>query len=224
MQMRQKNNHRKNHAAVSEIISTLLLLSISVVGASLLAIFINDSFESGSIGQTQDSPAKVFELRSFDTRDSAKLMNIPNLNNQFDSKLCASSCQSETNHIPSNNGTEFFVIQIENKSPVSVFLDKIYLNNISYRWDSLTSGVSLDTTSDDVDGGSYPLDGKFSILSSNSDLTQLDKQIPSGKIVNILFKLGGDSENILLNKSMMLRISTGDLNSKEFLIQSGGAQ
>lgn len=214
--------NKKKHRAVSEIISTLLLLAISVVGASLLSVFISNSFDATSFAQIQDSPARSIQLVSYDTRDNTGLMGITDLDNFYDSKLCAESCPDK-NKNPVDGGTEFIVMQIENKNAKSIYPDKIYVNNITYTWDDSTIGIRLEGSAPDSSSNSFPDAGKFSIFDRNNEI-QTAREIKGGKTVNILIKLDTYSEDILLDKYFTVKINIGDLNSKEFVLQGGTAQ
>ncbi len=224
-----KKRFTKKHRAVSEVISTMLLLAIAVVGASLLTVFVNNFFQSSNIGHMESSPAKSLYLLSYDTRDNGNLMSITNLNNTHvtvsgNYLLCAQSCNANYYKMPLNGGTEFIIVQLVNKNAVSVYPDKIYVNNIAYTWDEKTANHILTLSDDSSSGtGKYPLAGKFSILPTNS-LTQTGREIQSGKTVNILIKLSNTVNDIYLDKSFQIRVNIGELNSKDFVIASGAAQ
>lgn len=211
--------------AVSEIIGSLLLVAITVVGATILTTFLNDSFAEGGLSTaTQEKVGlTTINLMGYDTRDSVQLMKFTNLDNQFDGQLCGNCTIAFPNKIPEDGGSEFIVLQIENKGVDSVFLHHIYLNNIGHTWDSQTSGILLDAEFTDITG-KYPEDGKFSILPLNNPPIQtVDNQIQSGQIVNLLVKLGSN-EDMDLNKSIRVKLNVGKMISPEFIIESGDAR
>jgi hypothetical protein len=80
----------------------------------------------------------------------------------------------------------------------------------------------LNTVQNLSSGGSYPHDGKFSILSTNIQST--NNEIQSGQTVDLLIKLGSNSPDILLNKGIRVFLNLGDMYPAEFLIESGNAR
>ena len=164
---------------------------------------------------------------AYDTRDSTTLLQLSNLDNEFgDQKLCGVSCTGVglSDKIPSNSGSEFVMIKIKNNSINSIFLENIQLNNVLHAWDSQTSGVTLNTVQNLSSGGSYPHDGKFSILPISSTIQSANNEIQSGKTVNLLIKLGPDDPDISLNKGIRVLLNIGSMNPVEFLIESGNAR
>ena len=93
-----------------------------------------------------------------------------------------------------------------------------------HTWDSQTSGATLNTVQDLSSGGNYPHDGKFSILSISSTVQSASNEIPSGKTVNLLIKLGPDDQDISLSKGIRVLLNIGDVHPVEFLIESGNAR
>jgi len=214
---------------VTDIISTMLLMAITVTGASTLTYFVNDSFISGqlSTASSLDTGTKSVQLLAYDTRDSTTLLQVSNLNNKFgDQKICGVSCSGGglSDKIPLNGGTEFIMIKIKNSGINSIFLENIKLNNVIHVWDSQTSGVTLNTLQDLSLGGSYPHDGTFSLLPESSIIQSPSNEIPNGNTVNLLIKLGPEDDDILLNKGIRVLLNIGNLNPVEFFIESGGAQ
>jgi hypothetical protein len=214
---------------VADIISTMLLMGITVTGASTLTYFVNDSFVSGNLATASslNTATKSIQLLGYDTRDSTTLLQLSNLDNEFgDHKLCAVSCTGVglSGKIPSNGGSEFVMIKIKNNSINSIFLQNIQLNNVIHEWDSQTSDTTLNTVQNLSSGGSYPLDGEFSILPDSSIIQSANNEIQSGKTVNLLIKLGPDDQDILLNKGIRVFLNVGGMHPVEFLIESGNAR
>ena len=222
----------KKKRAVAEVISTLLLVVITVVGALILTTFIDESFVSGSlsVSSSTDTTLKSIKLRAYDTRNGDNLMDasylLNNDNASFPDYLCRESCNSSPNDIPENGGSDFIVIQIENQSLNSIFLKNIYLDNVNHPWDPTTAGNDLGGGPGDVSGTNYPSDGTFSIVSSTGNLEQLDNQIPGGQTVNIIMKLDSDNgiPDITLNKTIRVKLNIGENSLAEFLIESGDAR
>jgi len=219
--------------AAAEVISSLLLVAITVVGAVILTSFLDETFVSGSLAVTSgtDITIKTVKLRAYDTRDGGGLMgyNIDN-DHVFNLKLCRESCNplngGSTNDIPANDGSEFLVIQFENRGINSIFLRNIYLDNVNHLWDPDTINVDLVATAP-LAGGVYPSDGTFSILSNDIlDLTQKGREIQGGQTVNVLIKLHSDLDtpDIELSKTMRVQLNIGQKSLAEFLIESGDAR
>ncbi len=213
---------------IADIISTMLLMGLTVTGATTLTYFVNDSFVSGNLATASslNTATKSVQLLAYDTRDSTTLLQLSNLDNELDQKLCGVSCTGVglSDKIPSNGGSEFVMIKIKNNSINSIFLENIQLNNVLHTWDSQTSDASLNTVQNLSSGGNYPHDGKFSILPISSTIQSTNNEIQSGKTVNLLIKLGSDDQDISLNKGIRVLLNIGGMNPVEFLIESGNAR
>jgi FlaG/FlaF family flagellin (archaellin) len=224
----EKKSKLCKRRGVTDIISTMLLMGITVTGASTLTYFVNDSFVSGNLATASslDTATKSIQLLAYDTRDSSTLLQISNLDNYLDQKLCGVSCTGVglSDNIPANGGSEFVIIKIKNNSINSVFLENIQINNIIHVWDSQTSGDTLNTLQNLSSGGKYPHDGKFSILPISSNIQSESNEIQSGKTVNLLIKLGSEDQDILLNKGIRVLLNVGGMYPVEFLIESGNAR
>jgi hypothetical protein len=215
----------------AEVISSILLVAITVVGAIILTTFLDESFVAGSLSSSgSDSTVKSIKLIGYDSRSGGNLMNFTNLNNTSsdDQWLCRSSCSNNpnTNPLIPFNGTEFIVIQIENRSVEPIFLESITLDNATHRWDSSTGDSQLQMDQFSVTNNGFPSDGKFSILSTDiTDLTQrVDNQIQNGETVNLLIKLDATNPDIPLSKTIRAQFNIGANQPAEFLLESGGAQ
>ena len=153
--------------AVAEVISSLLLVAITVAGAIILTTFLNDSFIQGGLAASgSDSTLKTIKLVKYDSRDGGNLLGLADLNNTsvsfpIDQKLCRASCIP--NKSPSSGGTQFLVIQIENRSVNPIFLHDVWLGNATHSWDSVTANKILDPSAAPLSGG-IPIDGQFSIF------------------------------------------------------------
>ena len=219
--------------AVAEVISSLLLVAITVAGAIILTTFLNDSFIQGGLAaSSSDSSIKTLKLVKYDSRDGGNLLGLAGLNNTSpvtnptDQKLCRASCTPTTN--PRTGGTEFIVIQIENRSVNPIFLHNIWLGNVTHSWDSGTANKKLNPSAGDPLDGDYPVDGQFSIFPTNvvmgTTRQNIDNQIESGQTVNLLIKLDNKNPDLQLSKTIRAQFNIGSNQLSEFLIESGGAQ
>jgi flagellin-like protein len=214
---------------VAEVISTLLLVAITVAGAVVLTSFIDESFVSGSLAVTSgtDTTIKTIRLLAYDTRNGEELMgsvdySLDNTNTQVANKLCRSSCVANT--IPSDDGSNFMLIQIENRGINPIFVKNVVLDGVDHTWDSTT----VDTPLNFVAGppsGNYPLDGQFSVLPSDTtDTTQGTREIAGGQAVNLLVKLDTTNPDIELSKTVRAQINIGENALADFLIETGDAR
>ena len=220
---KKKNSRLKNRRAVTEIISTMMLMGVTVTGASTLTYFMNDAFLEGNLGtvSTLDSSSLNLLLLAYDTRDSDSLLTLLGVDNLTNSYLCRSSCSANPDTSPALGGTEFIVMQIQNNGIDPIFLHGVSIGNEMYSWDSSTAGVELN-----VGLGQHPSDGMFSIMPiGSSPPTQNDSiQIQNGQAVNILIKLDSINPDIQLTKSMQISLNTGSIKLVKFLIESGDAR
>ncbi|MFQ5781757.1 MAG: hypothetical protein ACE5GR_01720 [Nitrosopumilus sp.] len=216
----------RKRRGITDIIGTMMLMAVTVTGASALTYFVNDTFVTGNLAtaSTLDSSIQSIQLLAYDTRDSTFLLTMSNLDNQLDGKLCGTTC-SGTNQLPINGGSEFIIMKIKNNGLNSIFLEDVKLNNIEHKWDSTTSGILLNTSIpdlNDANGRNYPSDGKFSILPDTVNPIQNNSiEIPSGETVNLLVKLGSNDPDVLLSKGIRVFLNIGDIAPVEFLIETG---
>ena len=226
----KKHSRLRKRRGVADVISTMMLMAVTVTGASTLTYFMNDAFISGNLGtvSTLDSSSLNVLLLAYDTRDSSSLLTLADIDNEniINSFLCGITCSVTPNDIPTNGGTEFIVIQIQNNGIDSVFLKNVAINNVPHSWDSSTSGIQLDASVSAPLSGKYPADGTFSILPVGSSpiIQNENTQIQNGKTVNILVKLGPDDSDIQLNKGIHVSLNTGATQPVEFIIESGDAR
>ncbi len=73
---------------------------------------------------SSESSIKSIKLIAYDTRDNDNLFNIEKLDNGNSTNqiLCRNSCVSNPNDSPSMDGTEFIMMQIENRGANPIFL------------------------------------------------------------------------------------------------------
>ena len=82
---KKTNSRLKNRRGVADIISTMMLMAVTVTGASSLTYFMNDAFISGNIGtiSTLDSSSLNLLLLAYDTRDSSTLLKLSDVDNDI---------------------------------------------------------------------------------------------------------------------------------------------
>ncbi len=223
--------------AVAEVISSLLLVAITVAGAIILTTFLNDSFIQGGLAASgSDNTLKTIKLLKYDSRDGGNLMGFQDLNNTIQDdkpQLCRFSCFDFPNANPvGSGGSEFLVIQVENRSVNPIFLHDVWLGNVTHSWDRFSAGADLQMgDASSVTNGGFPADGTFSILPVDTSeqcpdpqKQCSDNQIQSGQSVNLLIKLDRTNPDIPVSKTIRAQFNIGANQLSEFLIESGGAQ
>jgi len=221
--MRKRNTKRR---AVSVVISSLLILAVTIIGAVMISNMISASSISNiSQNSRAEVAASSIILTAYDTRDGATLSSISSLNNEFDNVLCTDTCDTASrNFIPANGGTDFIVIQLRNRNTYQIIVPDIQVNGVTHIWDTQTAGVVLNANFDDTNG-KYPLAGKFSIL-PDSNLVSLEQQsnqtVESGDEVRIVIKLSDNIQpDIGLGDSIHIVVNLGTPSPAEFVILTG---
>lgn len=229
--VKTKRSRLRQRRAVVDIISTMMLMGVTVTGATTLTYFMNDAFLNGNLGtvSTLDSSSLNIFLLAYDTRDSSSLLTLNSIDNEntLNKFLCGLTCSVNPNVIPTDSpgGTEFIAFQIQNNGLNILFLEHVIINGVVHSWDSQTATVPLDANTSNPLSGKYPADGFFSILPVGSTPVQKDGiGINNGETVNILVKLGPDDSDIKLNKGIRVQLNVGEMHLVEFILESGDAR
>ena len=227
--MNGKLRFRKRRA-VSEIIATMMILIVTIVGA----VFISNAmqgfilpFDSGE--SATDVRPESISLIGFDTRDSTNLSDLTGLDNNFNQFLNTTGA-TQVDKIPSQGGSEFIVLHLRNLSTNSIFLKDVQINNEVHTWDLVAAGQVLDPTHTGVINGELPADGKFSILpmynGTGPTITQKDTdKIVGDEEVRVLIKLSQSiPQDIGMWESLRVLVNYGGTQPAEFIILSGDAK
>jgi len=231
----------RKRRAVSETIATMLLLTITVIGAVMVSGFVSDGFFAGAAKNSSvDSSADSIQLTGYDTRDSDDLINVDDLDNSLnviDPTLCANGNDGECtialpdiDNIPKdlNPGTEFIALQLRNMNTNSVFLQNIQINNILHAWDQDTISKTLDASTNLGAGGSYPKAGFFSIIPSPErpfpEKQFATQEVQGNEEVRVIIKLSENFPDIKMGKSMQIIVNFGGNVPADFIIASGDAK
>jgi len=221
-------NVKAKKRGVSVVISALLILAITVVGA----LFVSDIVKSSSItsiSQTSksNSAASSVVLAAYDTRDAGTLSAIPTLNNKFDEELCTDRCKAFSDNIPTSaagEGTDFIVIQIRNKNVNHLTIHGIQVNGISHTWDAQTGGKPFDASIDDSTGN-YPLAGKFSVIPITNDLPIIQRtsaNLNGDEEVRLVIKLNSNIQpDIALGEPIRILLNLGSPQPVKYIISTG---
>ncbi len=221
--------------AVSEIIGTLMILSITVVGAVLISNAMKDVVLPSNSGSsvTDVSPDSI-QLIGYDTRDSINLSDVSALNNKFNQLLLTDGA-TETNKLPSQNGTEFIVLHLRNLSTNSVFLHSVTINNEGHSWDTVAAGQVLDPgnlslLSGGTISGEVPSDGKFSIIplqngTGPSILQKASNEFLADQEVRVIVKLSGNiPQDLGMWDALRIMVNYGGSQPVEFIVLTGDAK
>jgi flagellin-like protein len=208
---------------ISEIIATLMLLGITTAGSVFLASLVYGSGLQNTSESESLQSSYAIKLTGYDTRDSNDLLGVASLDNKFDKKLCAKSCQGSADNIPNsvNPGTEFLLLQVRNVSTEPVYIKGIQVNGVQHIWDQNTAGKSLDASSNDFTGR-YPLNGKFSIISATGLAQKSENRVDADEEVRLVIKLDDAlTSDIALSRSILIGINFGGVREAENVILSG---
>jgi hypothetical protein len=218
--------------AVSQVIGTMMILAVTVAGAVFLSNLMSNQFFAVDQNPVAEARIDSIRLTSYDTRDSVKLTDVPDLNNTFNQMLCTKGVSggciiTVADNLPINGGTEFIVLQIRNMNLDSVFIHNILINNVGHTWDEFAVG-DLVLTNDVGIGGNYPRAGTFSIIPVENDapIKQLaTNEIPGDGEVRLVIKLsGGIPQDIGMWSSLRVLVNFGGSQPAEFIILSGDAK
>ncbi|MEX0640995.1 MAG: hypothetical protein WD018_05360 [Nitrosopumilaceae archaeon] len=221
---------------VSEIISTMMLLVVTVAGAVIFANFVQDGFFQINQNPSSESRIDSIQLTGYDTRDSSELIDIVSLNNDFNQMLCTKGDSVQcsvtaltADNIPSASGTEFIVLKIRNMNVNSIFLHNILINNIEHTWDETTKNNDFDGSVTGIPGITYPKAGKFSIIPTaekpNPVKQKETNEILGDEEVRVIIKLSNNiSQDIEMWDSVRILVNFGGPNPAEFIVSSGDAK
>ena len=211
---------------VSVVISTLLVLAITIVGA----LSISNIMSTSSLTTVSQTPKAIIAansvlLTAYDTRDGPSLFNIANFDNKFDEPdpvLCTLSCAgASADFKPSLGGTDFIVLQVWNKNTNPIHIKTIQVNGEPHSWDTATRDRDFIGDGATPD---FPKNGMFSIIPAfSSPLTQQSSQLVEGdQAVILVIKLSSSfTSDIELGKPLQILVNIGDVQPAEFIILTG---
>ena len=196
-----RNSKRR---AISDVIVTLLLISITIVSGVLVLAFTRDigvvenvetSFEKSAI-----SIGKV-DMIGYDARDGTGLSGITDLDNTPDSSL--------------ERGVDCIVLEIRHDKNDVFLLERINVNEVSHTWDEVRTGT--------VSACSDITAGTFTIVEQTT-ATKIDAQLERDQVARVIVGLSTDIDSdIPLGDTIRIGIVyLGNLDN--FIIESGAAQ
>jgi len=214
---------------VSVVISTLLVLAITIVGA----VSISNLMSTSALGTVNQTPKAIIAansviLSAYDTRDGTSLFNIANFDNDFDNELCTTSCAGGNSNLkPTLGGTDFIAIELWNKNSNEVFVKSLQVNGVTHVWDISTKNQVFDPSIGIPPTGQFPKAGMFSIIpTSSSPLTQQQtQQVDGDKQVILVIKLSPDfASDLDLGIPLQILVNIGDYQPSEYVILTGDAK
>lgn len=208
--------------AVSVVISTLLVLAITIVGA----LSISNLMSTSALTTVNQTPKAIIAansvwLTSYDTRDGRDLSNIQTLDNKPNNKLCTKSCTTDPDLTPNNDGTDFIIIQLWNKNTNLINIHSLQINGLLHTWDSNTKDRLFDGSSSVPD---FPRAGMFSIIpvSSPTLKQQNSQKVEGDQEVFLVIKLSDAFESdIDLGKPLQILVNIGDEQPAKYVILTG---
>ncbi len=208
---------------VSVVISTLLVLAITIVGA----MWISNIMSTSSLTTVSQTPKSIIAAHSvllvaYDTRDGATLFNIESFDNQFGDGLCTVSCTTTPNNRPTSGGTDFIALQLWNQNSNPIHIKSLQVNGIPHVWDTNTRNVIFDVSGELSE---FPRAGMFSIIPTSSlPLTQQNsQQVDGDQEIILVIKLKNTSftSDIALGKPLQILVNIGEIRPAEFIILTG---
>ena len=193
--------------AMSDIISTMLLVAITIVGGVTAFALFNSieitqlggdpEFESGAITN------RAVKLMGFDTRDGANLAGIAVIDNSLPVDVGALT------------GGEFIVLRVRNLNFDDVIIDIVNVNEEPHVLD-LDGHTTLSSASN------LPDEGEFNIVPLDSTTFLAPAIIPGGQDATIIISLEDDLADIGLTESIRILIGSPNFDSLQFLVPAGG--
>jgi len=204
----------KQRRAISEVIVSLMLLAITVVGGLLVFTIVTGNESIPSMGESIDEAGNrgtAVKAVGFDTRDGLDLSSIADLDNNVNGEL--------------TTGTDFIVIKIRNTSVGTLTIHGVFVNEIDHTWDVESIGKTLGTGG----GETLPIAGEFSVISdSNLNLVQFSApEVLAGQDIRLIIKLkstvNGGNE-VKLTEGIRIDIQASDFDPVRFIIPAGTAR
>ena len=192
--------------AVSDIISTMLLISITIVGGVLVFSFFNSPGVTQSMDTefvTGETSNRSVKLMGYDTRDGADLGGITVIDND-----------STTDGFLKGSDGEFILLKIRNPNFNSVTIDRINVNEISHTLD-------IDSTETTLSSSTLPDAGKFRIVPFSQTTFIQSGLIKSGTDATIIVKLATTVPDIALAETIRVIIDSPDFEFIELLVPAG---
>ncbi len=199
----------KSRRAVSEIIGSLVLLAVTIVGGILVWIVISDSdVMSGISDQVLESTksAGAVKIVGFDTRDGNDLSGITSLDNDGDGSL--------------TTGTDFIVVKIRNTTTGFIVINSLLINEFNHVFNGTVT--TLDPSINEI-----PDPGNFVIISTSAAVTFESAKVLDGQDARLVIALASGingADDIELTEGIRINISASEFEVDTFIIPAGTAR
>jgi len=165
----KSRKYRSHHRAVAEVIATLLLVAIAVVGGSIIFVFSQGFFNNTQISGTPQ--IELVKILGYDARDVANL-------NAHDGQTM-SIVSSDPNTTGKNVG-ERIIVYVKNDSVQQILFSEVRLGGEVYQYNTV----------DPIPVFTAGTGGNYGILNNSTHMTTNPIGIdPAGKTVGIIFEL-----------------------------------
>ncbi len=181
----KSGKYRSHHRAVAEVIATLLLVVIAVVGGSIILGFSQEFF---NIPQISGTPIiESVKILGYDARDVANL-------NAHDGQTM-SVVSSDPNTSGKNVG-ERIIVYVRNDSVQQILFSEIRLGGVVYQYNTV----------DPIPVFTAGTGGNYGILNNSTYMTSSPIGIdPAGKTVGIIIDL---NDNFPVGRSTQFKLTT----------------
>ena len=165
----KSRKYRSHHRAVAEVIATLLLVAIAVVGGSIIFVFSQGYFNQSQISGTPT--IELVKILGYDARDVANL--------EAHDGLTMSVVSSDPNTQGKNVG-ERIIVYVKNNSVEQILFSEVRLGGEVYQYNTV----------DPIPVFTAGTGGNYGILNNSTHMTSSPVGIdPAGKTVGIIFEL-----------------------------------
>ena len=194
--------------AMSDIISTMLLVAITIVGG-VTAFALFNTIEITQLGgdpefESGATTNRAVKLMGFDTRDGKLLGGIELGATDIDNTCCDGLTTGE-----------FIVLRVRNLNFDDVIIDIVNVNEEPHVLD-------LDGHTALLSASNLPDEGEFNIVPLDSTTFLAPAIIPGGQDATIIISLEDDLADIGLTESIRILIGSPNFDSLQFLVPAGG--
>ncbi len=181
----KSGKYRSHHRAVAEIIATLLLVVIAVVGSSIILAFSQEFFSHPQISGTPT--IELVKILGYDARDVTNL--------EAHDRQTMSVVSSDPN-TPGKNVGERIIVYVRNDSVQQILFSEVRLGGEVYQYNTV----------DPIPVFTAGTGGNYGILNNSTHMTTDPIGIdPSGKTVGIIFEL---NDNFPIGRDTQFKLTT----------------
>jgi len=181
----KSGKYRSTHRAVAEVIATLLLVAIAIVGGSIIFVFSQGFFNNSQISGTPT--IELVKILGYDARDVTNL--------EAHDGQTMSVVSSDPNTLGKNVG-ERIIVYVKNDSVQQILFSEVRLGGTVYQYNTV----------DPIPVFTAGTGGNYGILNNSTHMTTDPIGIdPAGKTVGIIFEL---NDNFPIGRDTQFRLTT----------------